>query len=416
MAGQDTGTEWEHPSIKDKYRGWNGQQADHNYNWHDAIREINTLHNDDTILASNNPCGLNSVVPCDDHSHGTHITGTMVGDDGQGNQIGLAPESKWIACRNMERGWGSPASYIECFEFFLAPTNLEGKNPNPNQAPHVINNSWGCPPVEGCNEGNFATMETVVNNLKAAGIVVVVSAGNSGSSGCGSVNSPAAIFENSFSVGAVRSNDTIANFSSRGLVTVDGSLRIKPNVSAPGVGVRSAVRGGGYATWNGTSMAGPHVAGLVALMISANPNLAGQVEMIEQIIEETAVPAYSIHTCGDIGPEEFPNAITGHGQIDALAAVQKALTISTNVEPFAEEQLRVFPNPTKDMLTFDMDTLQGPVQLQWYNGAGQYVGNENWESNAGSFKTLDISSFSKGIYLYRLTAAGKVYSGKVIKD
>ena len=259
-------------------------------------------------------------------------------------------------------------------------------------------------------------MEAVVNNLKAAGIVVVVSAGNSGNSGCGSVNSPAAIFDNSFVVGAVRSNDTIANFSSRGLVTVDGSLRIKPDVSAPGVGVRSAVRNGGYATWNGTSMAGPHVAGLVALMISANPNLAGQVEAIEQIIEETAVPAYSRHTCGDIGPEEFPNAITGHGQIDAFAAVQKALTISSNGEPLAEEQLRIFPNPTQDKLTFDMDTLQGPVQLQWYNGAGQYVGSENWESNAGALKTIDISTFSSGIYWYRLTAQGKVFSGKVIKD
>ena len=416
VAGQDTGTEWEHPSIKDKYRGWDGQQANHNYNWHDAIREINTLHNDDTILASNNPCGLNSIVPCDDHSHGTHITGTMVGDDGQGNQIGLAPESKWIACRNMERGWGSPASYIECFEFFLAPTNLDGNNPDPSRAPHVINNSWGCPPVEGCNEGNFATMEMVINNLKAAGIVVVVSAGNSGSSGCGSVDSPAAIFENSFVVGAVRSNDTIANFSSRGLVTVDGSLRIKPDISAPGVGIRSAVRGGGYATWNGTSMAGPHVAGLVALIISANPNLAGQVEMIEQIIEETAIPAYSRHTCGDIGPEEFPNAITGHGQINAYAAVQKALTLSSNAEPLAEKQLHIFPNPTKDKLTFDLDTLQGPVQLQWYNGAGQYVGSQNWESNAGALKTIDISPFPNGIYWYRLTAEGKIFSGKVIKD
>lgn len=416
VAGQDTGTEWEHPAIKDKYRGWDGQQANHNYNWHDAIREINPLHNDDTLLASNNPCGLNIVVPCDDHSHGTHITGTMVGDDEQGNQIGLAPEAKWIACRNMERGWGSPASYIECFEFFLAPTNLEGKNPDPSRAPHVINNSWGCPPVEGCNTGNFATMAAVVNNLKAAGIVVVVSAGNSGSSGCGSVDSPAAIFENSFVVGAVRSNDTIANFSSRGLVTVDGSLRVKPDVSAPGVGIRSSVRGAGYATWNGTSMAGPHVAGLVALMISANPALAGQVETIEQIIEETAVPAYSVHTCGGMPPDEFPNAITGHGQISALAAVQKALTISTNEEPLPGQQLRVFPNPTQNQLTFDMDTLQGPVHLEWYNGAGQWIRNENWESTSGSFKTLDISPFAKGIYWYRVRVAGQVFSGKVVKD
>lgn len=416
VAGQDTGTEWEHPAIRNKYRGWNGTEANHAYNWHDAIREISPLHNDDTIAASNNPCGLDIMVPCDDHSHGTHIIGTMVGDDGQGNQIGLAPDAKWMACRNMERGWGSPASYIECFEFFLAPTNLEGNNPDPGQSPHVINNSWGCPPSEGCNTGNFETMETVVNNLKTAGIVVVVSAGNSGGGGCGTVNSPAAIFENSFTVGAVSSNDTMANFSSRGVVTVDGSQRVKPDISAPGVGVRSSVRGGGYATWNGTSMAGPHVAGLVALIISANPALAGQVDLIEQIIEETAEEAYSRFTCGDVPSDQFPNAIAGHGQINALAAIEKALILSNNNEPFGANKLKLFPNPTEGALTIDMDTLQGPAKLEWFNSAGQLVGSENWEATRNSVKTLDLAPLTTGIYWYRLSVGNRLFSGKVIKE
>ena len=125
--------------------------------------------------------------------------GTMVGDDGLGNQIGVAPDARWIACRNMERGYGSPATYIECFEFFLAPTDVNGNNPNPALAPHVINNSWGCPPMEGCNPDNFGTIDKVVKALKTAGIVVVASAGNSGSK-CSKVDEPAAIFAAVFSV------------------------------------------------------------------------------------------------------------------------------------------------------------------------------------------------------------------------
>ena len=184
VGGQDTGYDWEHPALVNKYRGWDGATADHNYNWHDAIHSINPLNNDSIPTPESNPCGLNSTEPCDDGFHGTHTMGTIIGDDGLGNQIGVAPGARWIACRNMERGWGSPATYIEGFEWFLAPTNLDNQNPDPSKAPHVINNSWGCPPVEGCNEMNFATMNAVVDNMKAAGIVVVVSAGNSGSNLC----------------------------------------------------------------------------------------------------------------------------------------------------------------------------------------------------------------------------------------
>ena len=205
---------------------------------------------------------MDSQEPCDDQGHGTHTMGTMIGSEGD-NQIGVAPDAQWCACRNMERGYGTPFTYIECFEWFLAPTDLNNENPDPSKAPHVINNSWGCPPTEGCNPDNFELMNIVVNNLRAAGIVVVVSAGNDGS-GCGSVYTPAAIYEGSFSIGATRSNDTIAGFSSRGPVWSDGSNRLKPNVCAPGTNVRSSVPGGGYDYSSGTSMAGPHVAGLVA--------------------------------------------------------------------------------------------------------------------------------------------------------
>ena len=82
--------------------------------------------------------------------------GTMVGDDGAGNQIGVAPGAKWIGCRNMNEGDGTPATYSECFQWFIAPTDLNNQFPNPTLAPHVINNSWGCPPSEGCTDPDVA--------------------------------------------------------------------------------------------------------------------------------------------------------------------------------------------------------------------------------------------------------------------
>src|ERR1039458_1392180 len=164
------------------------------------------------------------------------------------HQIGMAPGAKWIGCRNMERNWGTPASYVECFQWFLAPTDLNGQNPDPSKAPDVINNSWYSDASEGTT--NLFVFQTAVENLRAAGVVVVVSAGNEGS-GCSTITSPA-IYDASFSVGATDSGDNIAGFSSRGPVTVDGSNRLKPDVSAPGVNIRSSVPGNGYASgWSG---------------------------------------------------------------------------------------------------------------------------------------------------------------------
>src|SRR5207253_5916476 len=140
----------------------------------------------DAIHSGGGSCGPNSLFPCDDYGHGTHTTGTTSGDDGAGNQVGVAPGAKWIGCRNMDVGNGTPASYTECFQFFMAPTDLSGQNPNPALRPHVMNNSWGCPTSEGCAPD---TLRTVVENSQASGIFVEVSAGNSGSS-CGTVNDP----------------------------------------------------------------------------------------------------------------------------------------------------------------------------------------------------------------------------------
>lgn len=350
VAGQDTGIEWAHPAIKNQYRGWNGSTANHNYNWHDSIH------------SGGGTCGANTTAPCDDHDHGTHTMGTMVGDDGGANQIGMAPEAKWIGCRNMNVGNGTPATYSECFQWLIAPTNSAGLSPDPSKSPDVINNSWTCPIEEGCA---FDTLQTVVQNTRAAGILVVASAGNSGSD-CSTVSDPPAIYGASLSVGATDINDSIASFSSRGPVTVDGSNRLKPDLSAPGVNVRSCVRGGGYASLSGTSMAGPHVVGMAALLMSARPDLKGQVDTLETLLELSSLPRTSAQTCGGIPGTTIPNPIFGYGRIDGVETIlgdtdQDGVSNLADCKPL-EGSLWSAPGAAAGLL---MDQTGGVTSLAW---------------------------------------------------
>jgi subtilisin family serine protease len=309
IGNQDTGMRWSHAALKPKYRGWDGVTADHNFNWHDAIH------------SGGGSCGADTVAPCDDQGHGTHTTGTTVGDDGGGNQVGVAPGAKWIGCRNMDEGDGTPATYTECFQFMIAPTDLAGNNANPTLRPHVLNNSWGCPVSEGCVTG--AELETIVNNTQAAGILVEVSAGNAGP-GCSTVMDAPAMYSASFSTGAINSANSLASFSSRGPSTFYTPNLLKPNISAPGVTVRSSTSGSdsSFGNSNGTSMAGPHVAGVVALLWSAHPELVRDIEATKTLLQNTANPAVgTAQTCGGTPSTQIPNNSFGYGRVDALAAV-----------------------------------------------------------------------------------------------
>jgi len=345
VASQDTGVEWDHPALKSRYRGWvdhitsnttnisnttdisntatppaddnlADSTVEHTYHWFDAWG---------SIARPASRCDVeNFDIPCDDEGHGTHTVGTILGNETEGEvQVGMAPDAQWIGCRNMRAGFGTPGSYAACFEFFMAPYPQYG-NPfidgKPELSPHIINNSWGCPPDEGCDE---SSLRIVVETIRAAGIFIVSSAGNSGSIGCGSVQTPIAIHDATFSVGAHDQNGSLAGFSSRGPVKVDQSGRIKPDISAPGVDVFSTSINGRYRSLRGTSMASPHVAGAIALLWSAEPSLIGQIDLTEQILAQSAI-AVPTALCNAENESTVPNNLYGHGKLNILEAVKVA--------------------------------------------------------------------------------------------
>jgi serine protease AprX len=323
IAGQDSGFRWDHPALRAQYRGTRAFGVQHDYNWHDAIREP----------LNKNPqgprCPLDSPAPCDDSGHGTHTMGTMLGfEDREGvNRIGVAPKAQWIGCRNMDQGTGRPSTYLECFEFFLAPYP-RGGNPKtdgrPELAPHIINNSWGCPLREGCQGPEFLQ---IIQNLQSAGIAVIAAAGNEGPD-CESVSKAPAFYSGHLITAAAYDHrrKEMADFSSRGPSPWNGGLG--PNLTAPGNYIRSSIHRGGvddrglYDYRSGTSMASPHIAGAIALLWSARPELLGNVQATTRLLEKTAQPITTSQKCGPFLGNQIPNAIAGYGLVDVWTALE----------------------------------------------------------------------------------------------
>jgi hypothetical protein len=297
VVGQsDSGVQYDHPELANGYRG---RDEGHDMNWHDAW--------------------FNQPEPYDFGGHGTHTLAIAVGD-----RVGVAPNAEWIGCLNMARNFGNPAFYLDCLQFLFAPFPHGGdplQDGQPERGAHILNNSWGCPPIEGCD---IEVLSPALAALRSAGVFVVVSAGNSGFAGCESVRQPPALHPAAFSVGALSVQGDLAGFSSLGPVTIDGSGRLKPEMIAPGVDVLSAFPGSTYTMLSGTSMAAPHVAGTVALMWSANPVLIGNIDRTEEILSQTAGQYTGIYPeC--ILDTSLPNSAVGYGILDAAVAVQRAL-------------------------------------------------------------------------------------------
>ncbi|HYJ66727.1 MAG TPA: S8 family serine peptidase [Nocardioidaceae bacterium] len=293
VASIDSGVQYDHPALAATYRGNLGDgNIAHDYNWWDPAKI----------------CGFQETKPCDNAGHGTHTMGTMVGDGGEGNKIGVAPEARWIAAKGCEFDSCSEFALTSSAQWVLEPTDRKGQNPDASKRPQIVNNSWG-------GGGGDTWYQDFVRAWVAAGMFPVFSNGNAGPA-CATSGSPGD-YPESYSVGNYTIDGTIAPSSSRG-PGMDGEN--KPNISAPGTDVRSSVPGDGYAAFTGTSMAAPHLAGTIALVWSAAPSLIGDIDATRQLLDDTARDTADAQ-CGGSTDD---NNVYGEGRLDALAVVEAA--------------------------------------------------------------------------------------------
>lgn len=368
VAALDTGVQWDHPALKEKYRGYDAStdEVDHTYSFYDPVYGEEDAY--------------------DDHGHGTHVTGTMVGSEPDGsNQVGVAPGAQFIGVKIFNSGGsGSDVDILAGGEWLLAPGGDVSK------APDVVNNSWGGGP--GLDEW----YRDVVIAWRAAEIFPEFSAGNTtltNPGGPGSVAVPAN-YPESFATGATDSDNNLASFSLEGPSPYD---EIKPDISAPGVNIRSSVPGDGYeGGWNGTSMSGPAVSGVAALLLEANASLS--VDDLEEILMSTATPL----TNGDY--PESPNNGFGSGLVDAYNAVSSVMdglgTIEGSVTMDGEdEEAPTFEHDAPEQAFSEMDldlTIQASDNVSVTSVEVNYV-NENGDENSVEATRTD-GNFKSGVY------------------
>lgn len=402
-ANIDTGVRYSHEALVRQYRGnTTGTPAgpfDNDYNWWDA-RTLPSVG------------GTPSAAPeAVEGTHGTHVMGTEVGEDaGQVNQVGVAPGAKWIAaygcCPNDE-------ALLGAMQWMLAPTRLDGSDANPAMRPHVVQNSWGGP-------GGYTYFNTAIGNLRAAGVFVSFSAGNNGSA-CGTMGSPGDNL-NSFRIGSTTSTDAISSFSSRGPNPFTGS--IGPDISAPGSSITSATSTSdtSYGLLSGTSMAGPHNAGAVALLWSLEPALIGKVAQTEALLRGTAVALTSAQTCGGVSGSQTPNNTFGYGRLDVKTAadmIYQAGTLRGVVTSGATPLAGALVSITRNSKTLTQLT-NASGEYSFVAGAGSYnmqvsaYGYDPGSANgvvvvmdADTVQNFDLAA--KGIY----QLSGTVTSGGV---
>lgn len=258
-------------------------------------------------LSRNFMWGQDDGKPNDGHGHGTHCLGTIGGSSVNGKRIGVAPEVRFLVGRIFNnKGKGGLSTMLKGMQWLADPD----QNPNTRDQPSIVSNSWG---VNWKDPRRTEALHRAVKTWKDQDIIPVFAAGNSGYRPA-TILKPA-VFEESITVGATDSKDKIASFSSRGPGRYLDRETRKPDVTAPGVSVYSSDLQGKYSYKSGTSMAAPHVVGIIALMLEANPNLS--TEDVRAILRNSAL---------DLGQSGYDHAY-GWGRIDGYQAVKRALDL-----------------------------------------------------------------------------------------
>ena len=390
VANIDTGVRYTHDTLVNQYRGNLGSGSfSHNYNWWDPA------------------LGDQNLVPDDWHGHGSHTMGTILGDDGGQNQIGMAPGATWIACQAFEY---DDNELLECGQFIAAPWDLNEQNPNPDMRPHIVNNSWG-----DCLQVFDPWYDGVINTWHALGIYPVFSNGNASNCnylsppGLNTVGNPARTGQVTAVGSTNKADGTYAVHSNWGptdnLDTVNprGFPDLKPQVVAPGYDIRSSTNDSDsqYENWAGTSMAAPHVSGLVALMWDAAPCLVGDYANTETILEETATPIY--YDDGSAAtPTNYPNYATGWGEINAYDAVQAAIAFCGDFSITADPTNQAVCIASSDSAVYDVTVshtggVAAPVTL---STQGEPIGSTvDFSANPvlpPMTSTLTLSNLSSG--------------------
>jgi bacillopeptidase F len=334
VASMDSGVDVAHPDLKTRYRGGTNS-------WYD-------------------PSGEHSL-PYDADGHGTQTMGIVVGGAAGGSAIGVAPGARWIAAKIFDDNGRASLSNIHLgFQWLMDPDG----NPETDDAPDVVNNSWGLDQLPNHCDAEFRDS---VRALRAAGIAVVFAGGNSGPMPETSL-SPAN-YPEAFAVGAADSQSMVDTFSSRGPSPCDGD--IYPEVLAPGVNVKtSSLTYGGiilksYTQVSGTSFAAPHAAGAMALLLNAFPGL--KAANVEWALKATAMDL------GDPGPDND----YGYGLLD-VAAAYRYLKSNPPLDPTPPKTsgLRATPQSTQGISTATLtatgdDSATGGSPLagaEWWRG------------------------------------------------
>jgi len=345
----DTGVDFGHPALQGH---WSGK-------WRDCVN--------------------GQPNPYDDHNHGTHTCGTLCGGDGFGSfteDIGVAPGTRIVAAKSFNQSGSGQYVWVDAAMQWMADLKADS-----GIDIRVVNNSWGSSSTTDLHFWN------ICNTWKSLGILPAFAVGGSGP-GAGTVGIPAN-YPLNIGSGATDSNDNIASFSSRGPAPNQNPWndpqywyrpdwnRIKPDIAAPGVSVRSSVLGNGYQTWSGTSMAVPHICGSVAILCQANPNLTVR-EIYNILLNNADHPSQGA---------PYPNNNYGWGRLNIWKSLQTVIGIEERTTLAAKHAtLKIYPNPANERIKFQIQnpknqtSSKSQISIKIYDATGQLVRQWDYET------------------------------------